>query len=116
MLHLVDGFFVLELAEALHAPVVEHASVQKVLIDRGELVLQCQIQIFQYLCVTLHSGLLEMPKRGLYAAVVSIGDEARMRACAGQLRGESLGETPMGSGEFGRSTAEAGRGRSFFAL
>jgi hypothetical protein len=99
MLHLVDGFFVLELAEALHAPVVEHASVQKVLIDRGELVLQRQIQIFQYLCVALHGGLLEMLKAGLYAAVVAIGGEER----------EGF-EGLRGLSEFRGGAAEAGRG------
>ena len=56
MLHFIDGFFVLELAEPLHAPVVEHARVQEILIDRGELVLQRLIEEFQYFSVALHDG------------------------------------------------------------
>ena len=56
MLHLIDGFLVLDLAEPLHAPVVEHAGVQEVLIDRGEFVLQRLIEELQYFRVALHGG------------------------------------------------------------
>src|SRR6202044_2181989 len=54
--HLVDGFVVLDLAEMLHAPVVEHACVQEVLVNRGKLVLERLIEKVQDLGVTFHGG------------------------------------------------------------
>src|SRR5450631_1930463 len=56
MLHLIDRLFVFELAEPLHAPVVEHASVQKILIDGGEFVLQGLVEKLQNFRVALHVG------------------------------------------------------------
>ncbi len=56
MLHFIDGFFVLEFAEPLHTPVVEHARVQEILIDRGEFVFQRLIEEFKYFGVALHDG------------------------------------------------------------
>src|SRR3546814_17579148 len=56
MLHLADRFVPLELGEPLHAPIVEHAIVQPILIDRGELILQRLVQIVEYLGVALHAG------------------------------------------------------------
>src|SRR5882724_4295563 len=35
MLHFIDRLLVLDLAEALHPPVIEHAGMQEVLIDGG---------------------------------------------------------------------------------
>ena len=54
--HLIDGFVVFDLAEALQAPVIEHARMQEILIDRGQLVLQRLVEKIQYLRITLHGG------------------------------------------------------------
>src|SRR5437879_12782277 len=55
MLHLVDRFVLLVLLQAIQAPVAEHASVQELLIDRRELVLQNDVQMPQDLRIALHS-------------------------------------------------------------
>ena len=54
VLHLVDRLVVRVLAELLQAPVLEHAGVQEVLVDRRELVLQYAIEMPQYERVALH--------------------------------------------------------------
>jgi hypothetical protein len=56
MFHFIDGFIVFNFAEAFHAPVFEHACMQKILIDRGEFVLQRLVQKFQYFRIALHGG------------------------------------------------------------
>src|SRR3546814_5422659 len=40
MLHLVDRLFAFERGEACDAPIVEHAIMQPILVDRGQLVLE----------------------------------------------------------------------------
>ena len=55
MLHLVDRLILLVLLQAHQAPVAEHAGVQKILVDRRELVLQHGVQVLQYLGIALHA-------------------------------------------------------------
>ena len=57
VLHLVDRFVALVLGEPGHAPVVEHAVVQPVLVDRGHLVPQALVEIFDNLGIALHDAL-----------------------------------------------------------
>ena len=44
VLHLVDQFVPLERGELLDAPIVEHAIVQPILVDRGQLGLERFVQ------------------------------------------------------------------------
>ena len=55
--HFVDGLVVFDLAQPPHAPVVEHAGVQKILVDGGELVLERLIEEVQDFGVSLHGAL-----------------------------------------------------------
>ncbi len=45
MLHLVDGFLPLVSGNPMHPPVLEHLCVEKVLIDRRELVSQYLVEV-----------------------------------------------------------------------
>ena len=58
VLHLLDRLLVLMLGQLLEAPVLQHARMQEVLVDRGQLVLQLRVQIFQNLGIALHLLLL----------------------------------------------------------
>src|SRR3546814_931126 len=44
MLHLVDRFLTLEMREPRDAPIVEHAVMPPILIDRSQLVLECLVE------------------------------------------------------------------------
>ncbi len=57
MLHLVDGFAVFVLPQALQPPIAKHARVQEVLVDRGEFVFQHRVQVLHYLDIALHAWL-----------------------------------------------------------
>src|ERR1700679_1294704 len=63
MLHFVDRFLVLDLAEALHPPVVEHARMQEILIDGCQLVLQRLIEEIQNCRVALHARPFDARRR-----------------------------------------------------
>src|SRR6185312_10527682 len=54
VLHLLDRFLVLVLGQLRVAPVLEHAVMQKVLVDRGELVVEHLVEEFDDLGVALH--------------------------------------------------------------
>ena len=55
VLHLVDGLVVLELGQALEAPVLEHAVMQEVLVDRRQLHLELGVEEGDDLLVALHN-------------------------------------------------------------
>ena len=57
MLHLVDRLVVLVVAELRIAPVPEHAGVQEVLVDRGELVGQHRVEVAKHLGIAAHGTL-----------------------------------------------------------
>ena len=54
VLHLLDQFLAPFLGQGLVAPVVEQPVMQPILVDRGELVPQASIEIFDDFCVALH--------------------------------------------------------------
>ena len=54
VLHLANRLFVDLLAESLEAPVLHHAGVEEVLIDRRQLVLQELVQFGDDLWIALH--------------------------------------------------------------
>ena len=54
MLHLVDGFLVLVLGEFGQPPVLQHLGVQEVLVDRGQLVVERLVEVFDDLRIALH--------------------------------------------------------------
>ncbi|MNT36678.1 hypothetical protein D3C72_1727790 [compost metagenome] len=58
MLHLADGFCIFLLGQLVEAPVLEHAVVQKILVDGREFVPELGLQMANDLCVTFHGGLL----------------------------------------------------------
>jgi hypothetical protein len=58
MLHLADRLLVFLLRQLVQAPVLEHAVVQEVLVDGGELVLQLRLQVVDDLGVALHGFFL----------------------------------------------------------
>jgi hypothetical protein len=59
VLHFVDRFVALVIGELLHAPIIEHAVMQPILVDRGQLVRERRVEIFDYPGVALH-GLAPM--------------------------------------------------------
>src|SRR3546814_17481701 len=61
VLHLVDGFLVLVLAEFTETPVLQHAVMQKVLVDRRELVPQDLVEMLEDLRVAFHLSPLRQP-------------------------------------------------------
>ena len=65
VLHLVDRFSALVLAELLVTPLLEHLGVQEVLVDRGELVLEDLVQVVEDFLVAFHraSGLERASRR-----------------------------------------------------
>lgn len=55
MLHLVDRLVVLVGAEALQAPVVPHARVEEVLVDRDQLVAEDLVEVLDDFLVAFHA-------------------------------------------------------------
>ena len=68
MLHLMDGFIVFLLRELAQPPIAEHARMQEVLVDRGEFILENDIEEADDFCISRKGG------RGLrpYAALASL--------------------------------------------
>ncbi|MNN91544.1 hypothetical protein D3C81_2096720 [compost metagenome] len=58
MLHFADGFFVLVLAQLVEAPMVQHAGMQKILVDGRQFVGQLLVQELDDGFVAFHNGLL----------------------------------------------------------
>ncbi|MNS80610.1 hypothetical protein D3C72_1142990 [compost metagenome] len=58
VLHLVDGFLVLVLAEFVQAPIFVHACVQEVLVDRDQLVSEDLVEMLDDAYVAFHVGFL----------------------------------------------------------
>jgi len=56
MLHFVDGFLLLVRFELLQAPVAEHAGMQEILVDRGELVAEHLVQVLDDFLVAFHGA------------------------------------------------------------
>src|SRR5690625_176603 len=54
VLHFVDGFVILVLCQFIQAPVLEHAGVEKVLIDGDELIAEHLVEELDNLGITLH--------------------------------------------------------------
>src|SRR3546814_9334273 len=54
MLHLVDRFLAFKMCEPGDAPIVEHAIMQPILVDRGQLVLERLVEEIDDLFVALH--------------------------------------------------------------
>src|SRR5690606_29971130 len=54
VLHLLDRGLVLVLRHPFEAPVLPHAGMEEVLVDRGELVLQHLVEVLDDLAITLH--------------------------------------------------------------
>ncbi len=54
MLHLIDRFLVLDLVEFLESPILEHASVQEVLVYRGQFICENGIEVFDDPLIALH--------------------------------------------------------------
>jgi hypothetical protein len=52
--HFINRFFVLMLAELDQSPIVEHAGVEKILIDGSQLVLEGFIQVLDNLGIAFH--------------------------------------------------------------
>ncbi len=54
---------IFELGELADAPVLQHPVVQEILVDRGQLVLERDVEKLDDLCVALHGSLpLKNPK------------------------------------------------------
>ncbi len=58
MLHLVNGFSVLVLAELVQTPIFIHARMQKVLIDRDQLIGKDLVEMLDDCNVAFHDGVL----------------------------------------------------------
>ena len=55
MLHLVDQFLVLVMAELGDPPVPQHAGMQEVLVDGGQFVFERAVQVFDNARIGLHN-------------------------------------------------------------
>ena len=60
VLHLVDRFVILVFTQRFQTPVLEHAGVQKVLVDRGEFVLQHLVQVRNDFVVAFHGQVVSL--------------------------------------------------------
>ncbi|MCY1177073.1 hypothetical protein D9M73_173680 [compost metagenome] len=56
VLHFIDGFFVLVLAEFVQPPIFVHACVQEVLVDRDQLVSEDLVEMLDDAYVAFHLG------------------------------------------------------------
>lgn len=56
MLHLVDGFIVLMLAELVQAPVLVHPRVQEVLVDGHQFVAKDLVEVLDDLSIAFHDA------------------------------------------------------------
>jgi hypothetical protein len=56
MLHLIDRLVPLIVGEPVHAPIVEHAVVQPILVDRRQLVPERVIEMLDDLWVAFHGS------------------------------------------------------------
>ena len=54
MLHFVDGFFVFLGGQLGNAPILVHAGMEKVLVDRGQLVAEDLVQMLDDLFIAFH--------------------------------------------------------------
>ena len=63
VLHLFDRFFAPSLGEVLVAPIIQHAVVQPVLVDRCQFVLQRSIKIVDNLYVAPHCVSPHLPTK-----------------------------------------------------
>src|SRR5690349_12811106 len=116
MLHLVDGFGLLEFGEFLDPPIVEQAIVQPVLVDRGQLFLERLVQELEDLGVALHGKCLRrvapMAMR-CSARAVKVPPSRHPRAGGGPaaLSGEKAGKSgiPAFAGMTGAGYATARR-------
>lgn len=60
MLHLTNRFLVFLFGKLVQAPLLEHAVVQKILVNRGELVFELRLKGGDDFGVALHKKLLEL--------------------------------------------------------
>ena len=58
VMHFLDRFLVLMLGQLADAPVLEHARVQEVLVDRCQFVLEAKVQELDDFGVAFHGALL----------------------------------------------------------
>ena len=58
MLHFVDRFVPLEFSQFRHAPIVEHAIMQPILVDRGKFVFQSFVEKLDDFYIALHGRFL----------------------------------------------------------
>jgi hypothetical protein len=56
MAHFVERLFVLVLGELLDAPIAQHARVQKILIDRDQLVVEHAVEQSDDFAIPFHDG------------------------------------------------------------
>jgi hypothetical protein len=83
VLHLVDRLVVGVLAQARQSPVIEHPRVQKVLVDRGQLVLEDLVQRLQDDGVALHRVLRTAKGADLEQRALKRQQEKAVRASGG---------------------------------
>src|SRR5262249_42686346 len=94
-LHLVDGLFVLLVAQPVIAPVVEHPRMQEVLVDRGQLVAKRAVEMRNDVLVAFHHGpRLALPVGASFVRMMS--------ANRNRLKGHSRRAPPGGRRRGGR--------------
>jgi len=54
MLHLADGFFIDIVGEAQQTPILQHARMQEILVDRRQFIGENDIQMTDYFGIALH--------------------------------------------------------------
>ena len=58
MFHLADGLFVFLFGQFFKAPMLEHAEMQEILVNGGQLVFKLGLQLRDDFFIALHGGLL----------------------------------------------------------
>jgi hypothetical protein len=60
MLHLVNRFMPFKMCQTRYAPIVEHAVMQPILIDRSQFIFERLVQKFYDFCITPHCHFLSV--------------------------------------------------------
>jgi hypothetical protein len=82
MLHLVDRFVAFEFGQLLHAPMVEQAIMQPILVDRGQFVLERGIEEVDDLRIALHGDALRCFSASIIASEARAKQSKKWRISA----------------------------------
>ena len=59
-LHLLDRFLVFDLVQLLETPILEHARMQKILVDRRQLIFKDNVEMLYDVFIAFHASNLSV--------------------------------------------------------